>query len=232
LRDLVLIPGLNNTHAVFDEVAAQLAGKARCHSFTNPPLDSVDTIADELLPRLPHQFHLCGFSFGGYVAIAILARAPARVEGLALVGSTPFADGPEQLAARARMIVAAKSGYERLIASQEPMAFHRESLKNGALMRRRHAMLAEYGQDRYLAHQAAAISRPDRIQTLASYRGPTLFVCAAQDKICPPEAMRRMVPHAPHARFETIERSGHLIPLEQPAALAGVLVRWLGAPVH
>ena len=230
MRNLILVPGLNNTAAVWNEVVSELAGKANCWPVTNPVLDSVDAIAEQLLPQLPDRFHLCGFSFGGYVSLAILAIVPERVEGLALVGTTTFADSPQQIEARAKMAAAVRAGdYESLIAEQAAGAFHPESLTRPDVMTRRQQIVAAYGRDRYLAHQAAAIRRPDRTHLVDAFSGPVLLVAAEQDAVCPPAAMKRMLPRIPAAAFETIGPSGHLLPLEQPAALAAVLANWLHA---
>jgi len=91
-NDLVLVPGLNNTHAVFDGVVKALPAEVRAHAVNNPALDSVDAIAQALLPTLPNRFWLAGFSFGGYVALAILAAVPERVQGIAMLCTAPFAD--------------------------------------------------------------------------------------------------------------------------------------------
>ena len=76
---LVLVPGLNNTHAVWDGVVAALGASAQCSALDCPALDTVEAVADALLAQLPERFWLAGFSFGGYVALAMLERAPQRV---------------------------------------------------------------------------------------------------------------------------------------------------------
>jgi pimeloyl-ACP methyl ester carboxylesterase len=77
--DLVLVPGLNNTHAVFDGVVAALPPAIHAHALDNPALDTVEAIAAAHLAALPARFWLAGFSFGGYVALAMLALAPERI---------------------------------------------------------------------------------------------------------------------------------------------------------
>ena len=73
---LVLVPGLNNTSAVFDGVVRALPPQVQARTVDNPPLETVEAIAQVLLQQLPERFWLAGFSFGGYVALALLEAAP------------------------------------------------------------------------------------------------------------------------------------------------------------
>ena len=67
MSHLALIPGLNNTHAVFDLLRPLLPTDITAHTESNPPLDTVEAIAQSWLDRLPERFHLLGFSFGGCI---------------------------------------------------------------------------------------------------------------------------------------------------------------------
>ena len=86
---LVLLHGLNNSPAVFARVRAELDPEWPIIAPTLPIAEDVDAVAAALLPILPDRFLLCGFSFGGYVATALLAAVPERIAGLALIGSGP-----------------------------------------------------------------------------------------------------------------------------------------------
>jgi pimeloyl-ACP methyl ester carboxylesterase len=228
MRDLALIPGLNNTAVVWDAVMLRLAETARCHAFDNALADEIEAIADDWLARLPPRFHVAGFSFGGYIALAMLAKAPERVTGIAMICATPFADIPGQVAAREKAIATAREGgYFPMVAAQAATAFHPDSLKDAAMMTQRTAMVEAYGVDRFVAHQRAALSRPDRTELLAQFTGPLLIVAANDDNAFPLKVMRRLAATVPQARFEIVERSGHLLPLERPDALAAILISWL-----
>ena len=90
--DLVLLPGLNNTAAVFDRMLPHLSQGCTPLAIDHPALPTVEAIASAVLPRLPARFWLAGFSFGGYVALALLESVPERIEGLALICTAPAAD--------------------------------------------------------------------------------------------------------------------------------------------
>ena len=227
---LALVPGLNNTAQVWDGVVAALAGAADCHALNCPPLDTVEAVADALLAQLPSWFFLSGFSFGGYVALAMLERAPHRVAGLAMVNSSTRADTDAQRAARAKSILAAQAGeHESLMAAQAGLVFHPSSLSNVALMDTRAAMVRAYGSARFIAHLQACAQRPDRTAVLAASACPLLVVAAAEDRVIPTAVQRAGAEALPRARFVEIAQAGHMMPLEQPAALADALRSWLAA---
>lgn len=226
--DLVLLPGLNNTHAVFDGVVEALPKDVLAHALDNPALPSVDAIAQALLPTLPERFWLAGFSFGGYVALAILAAAPERVRGIAMLCTAPFADSPEAAPKRQASLRAVEEGrYFELIDSQAGNAFHPDSLNDAALMAARGAMVRDYGPERYAAHVRATAARPDRSVLLDGSR-PTLVVAASHDKVFPPQTAQSYADKIPGVQFALIEGAGHLVPMEKPAEVARLLCDWMG----
>ena len=190
---LVLIPGLNNTRAVFDQVVSELPPDVLGMALDNPALPSVDQIAQALLPALPERFWLAGFSFGGYVAMALLAAVPERVQGR----------------------------YFEMIDAQAANAFHPDSLKNEALMAARKAMVRDYGAARFSAHIRATMSRPDR-SALLDGRRPTLIVSSSHDQAFTPEVMA-YAKAIPGAQQVLIQGAGHLVPMEKPTELARTL---------
>lgn len=226
-NNLVLIPGLNNTGAVFDGVVAALPQSITSFALTCPAMPSVDAIAQTLLAGLPDRFWLTGFSFGGYVALAMLAAAPERIQGLALVCTGPHTDRPDRVEARLRSIETARNGdYLAMVESTAGNTMHPDHLNDEELMRARRKMVEAYGAERYVAHASAAVARPDRLHLLTPAL-PTLIVGARQDKVFPLELAQALAVEVPHARLHIIENSGHLAPMEQPQRLAGILAGWV-----
>lgn len=226
---LALIPGLNNTAAVFDGVLAALPPWITVHAHSNPPLARVEGIATWWLDRLPPQFWLAGFSFGGYVAMAMLEAAPERIHGFALLCSGPGADSPEAAQRRLTSLEAVAQGrYFELMEQAAANAFHPDSLANDALMARRRQMVRDYGASCYEAHVRATAARPDRSRLLDG-RHPTLVLAASHDKLFTPAAMSSMAAGIPGARFALVEGAGHLVPMERPQGVADALASWIAS---
>lgn len=222
---LILLPGLNNSIAVFDEVVPALDKAIGALAFDLPPLDDIEVIAGNVLARCPDRFFLCGFSFGGYVALAMLGQAPDRIAGLALVGALPGADSDAQRTNRETAITAAETGgYEAMVEANAPAAFHPDSLGNVNMMVRRAKMVADYGSARFVAHSRAAMARPDRSGALAGFAGPLIMLAGDRDPLTPKERLYQI---AGEERAHVIAGAGHLLPMEQPLALAQRLSAWL-----
>ena len=61
-----------------------------------------------LLRELPPRFLLAGFSLGAIVALQMVADAPQRITGLALLSVNPLADAPENAASRREAVRVAR----------------------------------------------------------------------------------------------------------------------------
>lgn len=227
MTDLVLLPGINNTRETWDGVIAAMPATIRCHPQDCAPLNSVEAIASDLLARCPSRFHLAGFSFGGYVALAMLALAPERIEGLALLATTSFADTPQQAAARDAAAAAAERGeHMKLVEGPGVIALHPDAAAKPEIAALRLKIAAAYGAERFIAHQHASKARPDRTSLLVDAEIPLLFVAAEDDKVIAAEQVRRMAEAVPQARLSVVPRAGHLVPIEQPEAIARLLADW------
>lgn len=226
MAHLVLLPGLNSTSAVFRAVAQALPADIQAHCPDLPALTTVELLAEQVLRDAPATFWLGGFSFGGYVAMAVLALAPERVQGIALICSSPLADTPVQRARRLDAIHLAEQGGHEASASAATLPFHPDSLNKPELIALRRDIVYAYGAQRYIAHCHACMARPDR-SSLLDGRRPTLLVTASHDMVVPPAGVLAVADQVPGSHFELIDGAGHLLPLERPQALAEVLTRWV-----
>lgn len=227
---LAMIPGINNTARLWGPVIEHLPRWVSAHALDCPPLNRVEEIADELLARLPEIFCLCGFSFGGYVALAMLDKAPERISSLILINTTMAADNEAQIAMRQQAIAKAESGgHEALVEAQAPKVFHPHSLIQEVIANARTAMVKEYGPERFIAHLNASIARPDRCDMVSQLDIPTLVLAAENDQVIPVQRQLAMANFIKKSTFTTIPESGHMMPLEKPAELANKLTEWLCA---
>ncbi len=229
---LVLIAGLNNMGRIWDDVRALLPKEINVVAVDLPAIEDIDQLAAEVLISLPPRFALCGFSFGGYVALAMLAAAPGRILRFALVASGATADSAEAASGREKARSMALAGrHMDLVERQASFVVHASRAGDQALKVYRREMVAEYGAERFAAHQRAAIGRPDRTWLVQQYTGPVLIACGADDKVIPAAKASALAEGIAGARLRIFEQCGHLVPLEQPQALAGALSDWFDQPV-
>jgi len=89
------------------------------------------------------------------------------------------------------------------------------------------AMVERYSPDSFAAQVHALLNRPDAAPILAGLRIPALLLSATGDTWSPPaqhEAMREL---CPRAELIIVPEAGHMLPIEQPAAVAAALDSWL-----
>jgi pimeloyl-ACP methyl ester carboxylesterase len=194
--------------------------------------DTIDGHADDILELLAHldlaRVVIGGLSMGGYVALALAAKASSRVAGLVLADTRASADTAEGRAKRDRTIAR--------VAKDGPVAVARDLASGlvGATTRAEQPDLVDVLDDFARAATRDGLTstiralrdRPDRTPLLGSIACPTLVICGDEDTITPPPASEALHAAIAGSRLVMIPRAGHLSNLEQPAAFNAALGTW------
>lgn len=226
--NVVLIPGLNNTAETWDQVKQNLPADWNVQAVDVPAIPDLDEIADQLLKEIKEPVYLCGFSFGGYVALAMLEKAPELIKGFILLGSNTPADSEQQKIARTKAITRAENGeYFEMMEANGPLTFHPNSLKNEEIMQMRSKIVDDYGPELFISHVKATMGRPDRTLIFKEAAIPKLVVAGKEDGVVSADQLRELAKSASNTEFDMIADTGHMMPLEQPAAVAEVLQKWI-----
>jgi pimeloyl-ACP methyl ester carboxylesterase len=173
------------------------------------------------------QPYLAGHSMGGMIAAEMACVAPREVGKLALVSPAGlwldehpvpdiFAMLPGQLAEA--LFVDARAGQALLTGGADLSDM--EALKEFYL-----------GTQRRLAMAGKILFPiPNRRLSKRLYRltAETLVVWGAADRLIVPAYGQRWQALVPHARLQTIDGAGHMLPWEQPEAFARALAGFLG----
>ncbi|MEJ7138787.1 alpha/beta fold hydrolase [Amphibiibacter pelophylacis] len=186
-----------------------------------------------VLARAPQRFALAGMSMGGATALEIVAQAPQRVLGLALISSHAGADLPGRAAGRTELLEQAREhGLVWLIRDKLWSSYvHPSRLRDRALQDLVVAMALEQGLDAYAAQLQLLGRRTDHHATLSAYKGPVLIAAGRDDALCPPPLQTAMLAACPQAEHLVLAQCGHLSPLEAPIALGQALGEGLGGLV-
>ncbi len=187
---------------------------------------SIDAMADAILAGLPDRFALAGHSMGGYVALAIAARASERLKGLALLGTACTADSDEAREGRKTAIEQARADFPALAARLARATLSRNSRADAALLSDTHAMILRCGVGRFAEQQAATATRVDRCDLLPRLAVPALVIAGSQDAIVAPDRSREMAAAIPDATLAIIPDCGHLPQREAPDTTRAMLLRW------
>jgi pimeloyl-ACP methyl ester carboxylesterase len=226
MTPLVMIPGYMLDDALWDGMLPFLPPGLPLHFASLAEGDAIASMAQAVLAKCPPQFMLLGFSMGGYVAREIVRLAPGRVGALALVASSSRADTPLLAAQRGKAALATPLGpFRGLGRAAVAQSLRPDNAGNEALVAQVRAMGERLGREVFI--RQSLIVRDADTGRLSGIRCPTLVVAGEQDQLRSPAEARELAAGIPGARLATVPHAGHLIPLEQPQALAAILSGWL-----
>jgi pimeloyl-ACP methyl ester carboxylesterase len=185
---------------------------------------TVEDYAQKILEFLTELEHysvvLVGHSMGGAIAISIALQEPERVAALGLVGS-----GAKLRVAPAILNQAANpAGFEQTVHMITDASFSAKTnprLKQLAMQRMletRPAVL--YGD-------LMACDQFDSSAQLSGLSMPALAVCGADDQMTPPRYSEFLREHISGARLAVVPDAGHMVMLEQPGVVSGLLTDFL-----
>ncbi|NNL34823.1 MAG: alpha/beta fold hydrolase [Silicimonas sp.] len=227
MTSLVLLPGMMCDARLWGPQMGAFGRRAVLHA----PLtehDTVEALADAVLAAAPPRFALAGLSMGGIVAMEVVRRAADRVERLALLDTNPRAELPEIRVAREPQIEAVKAGGLREVMRDELKPNYLvESPEKPAILHVCMNMAMALGPEVFVRQSRALALRPDQTETLASWRGPTLILVGAEDRLCPRDRHELMHALIPGSTLVIVDDAGHLPTLEQPERTTAALIRWL-----
>ena len=226
--NLVLIPGLLCDERLWAHQTKHLADIADCMVADITGAESIDELADNVLASAPDSFALAGLSMGGYVAHAIMRRAPGRVTRLALIDTSARPDTPEQLERRRQLIDMTRYGKFRGVTDRLlPILVHEARLSETELTNEIKKMSEHIGSEAFTRQQNAIMGRPDSRPFLMEYGVPTMVMCGRQDALTPLEHAAEMAAAIPGSRLAVIEDCGHLSTMERPQAATALMRQWL-----
>jgi len=225
---LALLCGLLCDEEIWREVIVALAADVDVRVFSFPGFSSIADMAEHVLASVPGRFAAAGHSMGGRVALEIVRRGEGRVTGIALLNTGVHPSAAHETASRGRLVSLARSaGMTALAAEWLPPMLSQTGPVRADVQARLAAMVERCSPDSFAAQIRALLTRPDAAPILAGLRIPALLLSATGDTWSPPaqhEAMREL---CPRAELIILPDAGHMLPVEQPAAVAAALDSWL-----
>ncbi|MDQ5856799.1 MAG: alpha/beta hydrolase [Acidobacteriota bacterium] len=240
---IVLVHGFPLDGAMWSGVARALS--SRFHVFKPdlpgrgnseaPAPTSVEAHVDfleSILGQIEGPVGLAGFSFGGYVALALMKRRPEKVRALALVDTRASADDDAGRAKRDETIAAVRAnGVAPLVESMPAKLLSPESMGRADLVERVRRIISRQKPETVAADLTAMRDRPDSNDFLREISVPTLVVVGERDLLTPPADSEAMAAAIPEARLVVIPGAGHLTPMERPKAVAEPLGDFFAGPL-
>jgi len=246
---LVLLHGLLMDSSLWDGPIADLSTDHRCIAPTLPlgahrhpmsgdlSLPAIARLVEEFLDRLDlHDVTLVGNDTGGALVQLVLAGKPERVVRAVLVSCEAFDNVPPGLTGKVLVLSGRLSPrlFGAFMQQLRLRAVRRLPIAFGWLTKRGDATTARWIRPVLTSQQI----RRDTVRmlraidggavaeataALPSFHRPALVVWAAEDRVMPPEHGRRLAELLPDGRLVEVPDSYTLVPLDQPAALAGAV---------
>lgn len=229
---LVLIPGLMADARLFLPQLVQLGVRRAVQVCLPTRGDTVEQMAEVMLPGLPDRFALLGHGLGGDVALELIRRVPDRVTRVALMATDPLAEAPQAAVARETRMVAARAG--RLLeamAEEIPAAALADTPWRDEILALVRDMALGLGEGVFLRQSKALQRRPDQQKTMRRVKLPALVIAGACDSLVPMRRLEFTANLMPFGKLRVIAEAGHLAPLEQPDEVSAALEEFLSGPV-
>jgi len=229
MNKLILIPGLGcNAELWRDQLPAMAPDWQPVVTDVITRCTSIEAMAAALLTEHAGPLVLCGASMGGMVAMEAVRQAPARVRGLALLGTSARPETPDMQTLREQaMALFAAGRADEVLRANVMFAFDRQHPDLKPLSARYFALVMQAGAAQLIQQNRAVIARPDARLHLPQVRCPTLVVGGLADGQTPPECAREIATLVPGAELHLLPRCGHMLTMEQPAAVNALLQDWL-----
>ena len=236
---LVLIHGLADDHRLWRKALPDLALHHRVILYdVRGHGQSTLGDADGSLRQLADDLHLllkeiglrsasvAGFSLGGTIAMRLAIDHPDQVDVLFPV-ATSSRVGSSAAAWYAERAAMTDAELRPSIDRDTVDAYHISpgELEEGLEIRRQST--ADPGGYRNAARAMAGLRAEPLDPDLVKIGAPTLIVCADLDQHCPPKAGEIIAAGIADSTMEIITGSGHMLPAEKPAELAGLLSSFL-----
>jgi pimeloyl-ACP methyl ester carboxylesterase len=234
---LLLVHGFPLDHTIFLETAHRLHGHARVvladlrgfgRSAAASQAAGLPEMADDLVELMDdlkiEKAILGGHSMGGYIGLDFCRRYPQRAAGLALIASHSGADTGEQRQARLTNIERIRGGQARdyLLENMLP-----KLSRSPVVQDKLAGMMTSTPDETLIGALRSMADRPDHTQWLKQSGIPVAVICGQDDMILPVAKAVEIAALIGAMPTAVIPDAGHMPMMENPAATADALKRFL-----
>jgi pimeloyl-[acyl-carrier protein] methyl ester esterase len=240
--DLALLHGWGIHSGVWDSVRDDLAQHFRVHVVDLPGYGAsaacapynLEAVARQVLAALPQRVHVAGWSLGGQVALQMTLLAPARIEKLVLIGTTPCFrvrnDWPHGMsdAALAEFSQGIKQDYEGTLKRFLSLQARSGDEARAVIGRLRETLFAR-GRPTHETLRAGLqiLSDLDLRNELSAITHPALIIHGSHDTLARFAAGAWLAQALPNAALELIPGAAHAPFLSHPQQTLNSIKRFL-----
>jgi len=175
------------------------------------------------------RFAVCGVGMGGSISLALLEQYRHRIAGVCFINTRAGSDDVHEKLKRAQLLSELSRGNDlsaredllkMLLGGRERHLTHaiRQSIKK---------IVSDYDAAALIENLKAIQKRDNYMGLLKEVRLPTMSIYGKNDMICHPGYSHIMVSQLPNCFAEIGLEGGHLLQIEQAAAVTSELVNFL-----
>lgn len=229
-RDVIFVHGAGGNSLLWKRTIQYLSGKSKAFALDLPGHPSGEITCKSVgdYAEAVHGFIgesrlerpvVCGHSMGGAVSLTLALTHPDDLGGLILVSTgAKLGVAPEIINGLSR------EPMRTIESTITPWSFSSIDLGLG---REARGALSISNLPVFL-NDYLACDGFDVRESLPSVAARTLVVCGEKDRMTPPKWSHYLGARITGSELFFIKDSGHMLPLEKPEALAGVIQRFLG----
>lgn len=223
--DVVLLHGWGLNSRIWDTVAARLAPTYRVHRIDLPGhgssgwhagLSQLDDWVRTLVPHVPRDARVIGWSLGGLLALRLGLLSPERVARFALISTTPrFVTAPEWTTAMTPVVLGnfarhLRDDFRGTVQDFLALQVRGEERELTSLRELRQRLQAG-GMPQPAALEAGLeiLRTTDLRDSLSALSQPALVIAGEHDRVTPPGASRFLAGQLPGGQLLVIRRAGH-----------------------
>lgn len=230
---VILIHGFPMNHEIWRDFSSSISKTNKVFTpdlpgFGQSPVHTdltIDSVAAELINWIKEtgisKGVLIGHSLGGYVSLAMTAKAPELFSGLGLFHSTAYADTPEKKESRTKTV--------EFIRKNGVLAFTSNFIQplfadpNHAAISQVKNITVQSPEKTVISYTEAMRERPDRQNILKELPYPVLLIGGEKDQGISPESLQKQAGlcHAPDLHI--LKGVGHMGMFERPSETAQII---------
>lgn len=206
-------------------VAIDLRGFGRSGTGLDPGATMshhIDDVIDAVAFLGAETADLVGLSLGAHLARDVASRRPDMVRSLALLG----------IMSREEYVFPATRSAELLSLTKDELALRYATpmLSPDPPVARLARVMAMAGELNWSILYPPVRQAPSEHDEVIDFPRGLLFMTGADDRITPPDAVSRLAAKHPKAVLRIVPDAGHLVPIEQPAAVSDAVAGlWSGS---
>lgn len=201
LEDLTMwhtfIPELSKSHQIIS-IDLLGHGKTECLGYVHTMEDMADSVHAVLQHIEIEKAKFIGHSMGGYVALALVEKAPQLFKGLCLMNSTFEPDNEERKTLRTRSAKMAKTNYEALVRMSFSNLFAPKSkLKFQKDFEKGLEQALKTPVQGYIAAQEGMKLRQNRFRVFKEINGQKLIIVGKKDSLININSIENQIQNQP-----------------------------------